>query len=93
MVRLESLSRLSASAAELHLRSTTVPQALSPTTQASRPSGFFQKESKDFHVSHLIKLLSDESLATDSLQDLEIFYDSILSHFNTVTLTAVLSLL
>ncbi len=78
---LESITRLSASVA---------PQPLLTPTQASHPSGFFQKKSKDFHVSHLIKLLVNESLASDSLQDHEIFYNSILSHFNTIALTAEL---
>ncbi len=85
---MESISCLSASVAELHVRSQQAPQALPALLPSSHPSGFFQKESKDFHVSHLIKLLTDESLASDSLQDLEIFYDSILSHFNTIALTA-----
>jgi hypothetical protein len=85
---MESISCLSALVAELHIRSQPAPQALPALLASSRPSGFFQKDSKDFHVSHLIELLTDESLASDSLQDLEIFYDSILSHFNTIALTA-----
>jgi hypothetical protein len=62
---------------------------MSSTTSLSttQTTGFFQKESKDFHVSKLMKLLDLEVLNSDSLQDLEIFFDSILSHFNTVTLT------
>jgi hypothetical protein len=81
---LDSFSSLSASIAALHLQHST-----SPATSLStpRPTGFFQKESKDFHVSKLIKLLELEVLHSDSLQDLEIFFDSILSHFNTVALT------
>jgi hypothetical protein len=34
-----------------------------------------------------VKLLELEVLWSDSLQDLEIFFDSIVSHFNTVALT------
>jgi hypothetical protein len=80
----DSFSTLSASVAALHLQHST-----SPTTSlsTSRSTGFFQKESKDFHVSKLVKLLELEVLHSDSLQDLEIFFDSILSHFNTVALT------
>lgn len=55
-----------------------------------RPSGFHQRESKDFHISRLYKLLADEVIAGDSLQDLKLFYDAILSHFNTVALTDTL---
>jgi hypothetical protein len=54
------------------------------------PSGFHQRESKDFHISHLNKLLANEVIAGDSLQDLKLFYDAILSHFNTVALTDTL---
>jgi hypothetical protein len=80
----DSFSSLSATVATLHLQHST-----SPTTPLStpRPTGFFQKESKDLHVSKLVKLLELEVLHSDSLQDLEIFFDSILSHFNTVALT------
>jgi hypothetical protein len=87
---MESITHLSASVAELHLHSQNVPQAQTTLTTITHPSGFFQKESKEFHVSHLIKLLADESSASDSLEDLEIFYDSILSHFNMIALTAEL---
>jgi hypothetical protein len=50
-----------------------------------RLSGFHQLESKDFHVSRLLKLLDTVTLASDSLQDLETFHDTIQSHFSTVT--------
>lgn len=83
---LDSITRLSSSIADLHLRQQSLPQA-PPTVSTVRTTGFFQKETKDFHVSRLVKLLDGETLATDSLQDLEIFYDSILSHCNTVALT------
>ncbi len=46
-----------------------------------RLSGFHQLESKDFHVSRLLKLLDTVTLASDSLQDLETFHDTIQSHF------------
>ncbi len=35
-----------------------------------------------------MKLLDQEVLHSDSLQDLELFFDSIFAHFNTVTLTS-----
>jgi hypothetical protein len=81
---LDSFGRLSASVAELKNPHTT----LSPTSSSIiRTLGFFQKESKDFHVSKLVKLLTDEKLGDDSLQDLELFFDGILATFNTVALT------
>jgi hypothetical protein len=84
---LASISSLSASIAELALHQQ--PQSIDSTiSPSSRPHGFFQKESKDFHVSRLLKLLDTEVLQSDSLQDLELFFDSILSHFNTVALTS-----
>jgi hypothetical protein len=82
---IDSISRLSASVAELHLRH---PDPQASTVLPPRSSGFFQKESKDFHVSRLMKLLDQEVLRSDSLQDLELFFDSILAHFNTVALTS-----
>jgi hypothetical protein len=81
---LESFSRLSASVAELHLRQSNTPAS---SLSSPRHHGFFLQETKDFHVSRLIKLLDPEVLRSDSLQDLEIFFDSVLSHFNTVALT------
>jgi hypothetical protein len=56
-----------------------------PSTISTRPSGFHQPESKDFHVSCLLKLLDTVNLASDSLQDLETFHDTIQSHFSTVS--------
>jgi len=53
-----------------------------------RTIGFHQPESKDFHVSKLLKLLETHTLTGDSLQDLEIFYDIIISHLATVTLNS-----
>ncbi len=38
-------------------------------------------------MSKLVKLLNEEKLGGDSLQDLELYFDGILSTFNTVTLT------
>ena len=73
---LDSFSRLSASVAELHSQHSTSPVL---SSSMPRSSGFFQKESKDFHVSKLVKLLADEKLGGDSLQDLELFFDGILS--------------
>jgi hypothetical protein len=55
---------------------------------SQKPTGFHQKESRDFHVSKFRKLLADDSLNSDSLQDLELFYDGIISHLNTVALTS-----
>jgi hypothetical protein len=57
-------------------------------TNSHRPTGFHQKESRDFHVSKFMKLLAEDTLNSDSLQDLELFYDSIISHLNTVVLTS-----
>jgi prefoldin subunit 5 len=51
-------------------------------------TGFHQPESKDFHVSKFLKLLETHTLTGDSLQDLEIFYDIIISHLATVTLNS-----
>jgi hypothetical protein len=56
-----------------------------PSTIPTRPSGFHQPESKDFHVSCLLKLLDTVNLASDSLQDLETFHVTIQSHFSTVS--------
>ena len=56
-----------------------------PSTIPTRPSGFHQPESKDFHVSRLLKLLDTVNLASDSLQDLETFHDTIQSHFSAVS--------
>jgi len=53
-----------------------------------RNTGFHQPESKDFHVSKFLKLLETHTLTGDSLQDLEIFYDIIISHLATVTLNS-----
>jgi hypothetical protein len=58
------------------------------TTHSSRLTGFHQKESKDFHVSKFIKLLQDDILNSDSLQDLELFFDGIISHLNTIAITS-----
>jgi len=76
------------------LQTTQAPTPQQPTTQShvtSRPpakmTGFHQRESKDFHVSKLLKLLEHLTLESDSLKDLEIFYDTITSHFATITLT------
>jgi hypothetical protein len=81
---LDSFSRLSASVAEIRAAQ---PSITTPPSLAARSSGFFQKENKDFHVSKLVKLLADEKLGGDSLQDLELFFDGILSTFNSVALT------
>jgi len=53
-----------------------------------RATGFHQPESKDFHVSKFLKLLETHTLTGDSLQDLEIFYEIIISHLATVTLNS-----
>jgi hypothetical protein len=64
---------------QLQSRSSTLPP---------RSSGFLQVELKDFHVSRLLKLLDTVTLASDSLQDLEIFYDTIQSHFATISVSS-----
>jgi hypothetical protein len=51
-------------------------------------TGFHQPKSKDFHVSCLLKLLDTVTLASDSLQDLEMFHDTIRSHFATVSISS-----
>jgi hypothetical protein len=68
-----------------HSPSTTT---ITTTPNSSRLTGFHQKESKDFHVSKFIKLLQDDILNSDSLQDLELFFDGILSHLNTIAITS-----
>jgi len=60
----------------------TNPRSVISTT---RLTGFHQPESKDYHVSRLLKLLDTVTLASDSLQDLETFHDTIRSHFATVS--------
>ncbi len=60
----------------------TNPRGVTPTT---RLTGFHQPESKDYHVSRLLKLLDTVTLASDSLQDLETLHDTIRSHFATVS--------
>jgi hypothetical protein len=50
--------------------------------------GFHKTESKDFHVSKLLKLLDTNTLTGNSLQDLEKFYYTSVSHFSTVTLNS-----
>jgi hypothetical protein len=55
------------------------------TPPTTRLIGFHQHESKDFHVRRLLKLLDTVTLAGDSLQDLEIFHDTIQSNFATVS--------
>lgn len=84
---LDSFIHLSAFVVKLHLQH-SASQVSSLSTP--RPTGFFQKKSKDFHVSHLMKLLEQEFLHSDSLQYLDILFESILSHFNTVALTTEL---
>ncbi len=59
-----------------------------PPSGSHKPTGFHQKESRDFHVIKFIKLLADDTLNSDSLQDLELFYDGIISHLNNVALTS-----
>jgi hypothetical protein len=81
---LDSFSRLSASVAELHLRHSTNSAS---SVSSPHPHGFFQQETNEFHVSRLVKRLELEVLRSDSLQDLELFFDSVLSNFNTVALT------
>jgi hypothetical protein len=81
---IDAFARLTTTINHLQSTNTTITSTSSPPT---RSSGFLQRESKDFHVSKLLKLLDNESLTGDSLQELEIFYDNILSHFNTVTLS------
>jgi len=56
------------------------------STKTQKVNGFHQSESKEFHVSKLIKLLETHTLNGDSLQDLELFYDTIITHLSTVTL-------
>jgi hypothetical protein len=58
------------------------------TPSIPRITGFHQPESKDFHVSRLLKLLDTVTLASDSLQDLETFHDTIRSHFATVSISS-----
>lgn len=65
---LDSFSHLSASVAEVKSQQSSLQATSSSTIQSS---GFFQKESKDFHVSKLVKLLTNKKLGGDSLQDLE----------------------
>jgi uncharacterized protein YoxC len=70
------------------IENNTNHQTESTTTKSSTKSiGFHQRESKDFHISKLLKLLENHTLDGDSLQDLEIFYDTLASHFATITLT------
>jgi hypothetical protein len=63
-------------------------QQTMPPSGSHKPTGFHQKESRDFHVIKFIKLLADDTLNSDSLQDLELFYDGIISHLNNVALTS-----
>jgi hypothetical protein len=55
-------------------------------SKTKKSIGFHQTESKDFHISKLLKLLETHTLTGDSLQDIEIFYDTIATHLATVTL-------
>ncbi len=47
-------------------------------------------QTKEFHVSHLLKLLETISLATYSLRDLKIFHDTIQCHFATVSISSTI---
>ncbi len=84
LATLEAFSHLSTSVAELHLWQSTTP---APSLSSPHPHGFFQQETKDFYVGQLVKLLEFEVLQSNSLQDLEVIFDSVLSHFNTVAVT------
>lgn len=57
---------------------------------STKKTGFSQPESKDFHASKLETLLAGIVLNGDSLLDLELFFDSILSKLESVTLTSSL---
>jgi hypothetical protein len=61
------------------------PCNMSSTTSLT---GFHHPKSKNFHVSHLLKLLDTVTLASDSLQDLETFHDTIHSHFTTISISS-----
>jgi hypothetical protein len=60
------------------------------STAPSKKTGFSQLETKDFHASKLESLLTGVVLNGDSLLDLELFFDSILSKFESITLTSSL---
>lgn len=62
----------------------------SKSISPSKKTGFTQPESKDFHSSKLEKLLEGITLGGDSLLDLELSFDSILSKFEAITLTSQL---
>lgn len=71
------------SSSTTHHKNTTASSTGSP-----RITGFHQKECKDFHVSKILKLLMGDILNSDSLQDLELFFDGIISHLNTIAITS-----
>lgn len=64
----------------------------SPSQTTQRKSGFGQPESMDFHASKLETLLTGIVLNGDTLLDLELFFDSILSNLELVMLTSSLTL-
>ncbi len=64
----------------------------SPSQTTQRKSGFGQPESMDFHASKLETLLTGIVLNGDTLLDLELFFDSILSNLESVMLTSSLTL-
>lgn len=72
------------------IQAASISQVLPKTKKLS---GFHQQESKEFHVSKLLKLLDTHTITGEALQDLEIFYDTIILHLSTVTLQSHLYLL
>lgn len=88
-----TMHRFQAAYDQMHLHRSSSPTTTTSNLTISshsthRPTGFHQKESRDFHVSKLLKLLTDDILTSDSLQDLELFFDGITSHLNTIALTS-----
>jgi len=57
---------------------------LRSTSSPGRPLGFHQTISKDFSVSKLQKELKDIKLTSDTLKDIEIFWDAILGAFTNL---------